>query len=80
MYVSIYVRNQIIFRYKYISADSNMKQTTRDYTKVLVQIQFIYSNQIFWYKRNIYIQNEHRYKSSEVYTYIYRKKVVKIDM
>lgn len=32
-----------------------MKQTTRDYTKVLVQIQFIYSNQIFWYKRNIYI-------------------------
>lgn len=80
MYVSIYVRNQIIFRYKYISADSNMKQTTRDYTKVLVQIQFIYSNQIFWYKRNIYIQNEHRYKSSEVYTYIYRKKVVKIDL
>lgn len=57
-----------------------MKQTTRDYTKVLVQIQFIYSNQIFWYKRNIYIQNEHRYKSSEVYTYIYRKKVVKIDL
>lgn len=82
MYVSIYVRNQIIFRYKYISTDSNMKQTTRDYTKVLVQIQFIYSNQIFWYKRNIYIyiQNEHRYKSSEVYTYIYRKKVVKIDL
>lgn len=80
MYVSIYVRNQIIFRYKYISTDSNMKQTTRDYTKVLVQIQFIYSIQIFWYKRNIYIQNEHRYKSSEVYTYIYRKKVVKIDL
>lgn len=82
MYVSTYVRNQIIFRYKYISADSNMKQTTRDYTKVLVQIQFIYSNQIFWYKMNIYIyiQNEHRYKSSEVYTYIYRKKVVKIDL
>lgn len=80
MYVSIYVRNQIIFRYKYISTDSNMKQTTRDYTKVLVQIQFIYSNQIFWYKRNIYIQNEHRYKSSEVYTYIYRKKVEKIDL
>lgn len=80
MYVSIYVRNQIIFRYKYISTDSNMKQTTRDYTKVLVQIQFIYSNQIFWYKRNIYIQNEHRYKSSEVHTYIYRKKVVKIDL
>lgn len=80
MYVSIYVRNQIIFRYKYISTDSNMKQTTRDYTKVLVQTQFIYSNQIFWYKRNIYIQNEHRYKSSEVYTHIYRKKVVKIDL
>lgn len=57
-----------------------MKQTTRDYTKVLVQIQFIYSNQIFWYKRNIYIQNEHRYKSSEVHTYIYRKKVVKTDL
>lgn len=74
MYVSIYVRNQIIFRYKYISTDSNMKQTTRDYTKILVQIQFIYSNQIFWYKRNIYIQNEHRYKSSEVYTYIYTGK------
>lgn len=70
----------IKFRYKYISTDSNMKQTTRDYTKVLVQIQFIYSNQIFWYKRNIYIQNEHRYKSSEVFTYIYRKKVVKIDL
>lgn len=74
MYVSIYVRNQIIFRYKYISTDSNMKQTTRDYTKVLVQIQFIYSNQIFWYKRNIYIQNEHRYKSSEVHIHTYTGK------
>lgn len=35
-----------------------MKQTTRDYTNVLVQIHFIYSNQIFWYKRNIYIYTE----------------------
>lgn len=81
MYVSIYVRNQIIFRYKYISADSNMKQTTRDYTKVLVQTQiYLLKPNILVQKEHIYIQNEHRYKSSEVYTYIYRKKVVKIDL
>lgn len=71
MYVSIYVRNQIIFRYKYISTDSNMKQTTRDYTKVLVQIQFIYSNQIFWYKRNIYIYRMNIDTNRQRYIHIY---------
>lgn len=74
MYVSIYVRNQIIFRYKYISADSNMKQTTRDYTKVLVQIQFIYSNQIFWYKRNIYIYRMNIDTNRQRYIHIYTGK------
>lgn len=51
-----------------------MKQTTRDYTKVLVQIQFIYSNQIFWYKRNIYIYRMNIDKNRQRYTHIYTGK------
>lgn len=48
-----------------------MKQTTRDYTKVLVQIQFIYSIQIFWYKMNIYIYRMNIDTNRQRYTHTY---------
>lgn len=51
-----------------------MKQTTRDYTKVLVQIQFIYSPNILVQKEHIYIYRMNIDTNRQRYIHIYTGK------